>query len=396
MKLFFSKFKKLVIVCFILLTAMPILSGCGAKKQKLVTLQTPQLPSNPVKVGQFYLENLYYEENKMIVYELFSKEVQKNINFNDFSTAIDELISMVDLEQSFICVVPLDTYIFNNEEIAVYYLTTYEYEGAGVFYAVQLILKQELGLWKIHASEEGKNIDLLPVIARGDLMQLTRKELSNIFQIIEKKKQDFVKRDEITEQKVDYTEKQETESEEEKIKRVIKKEMIVGKTYFDVGNYEKAKAFFEKVLTLNPDDKEAQDYLKKTLTALKQKETELKRAEERIKKAEEELKAAQERALKAEQEAAKKAAMQQKAAAETKVETKTKEEEKTQTPQEQETVEYVLFKACYDLGKKLYDNGDYRKSILQFQKALSLQPDNKEIQNYIEKCEKAIQINPAE
>ena len=391
MKLFCSKCKKFMFVVFVLVNVAAIVSGCGGRKQKLIALKTQQLPSNPVKLGQFYLENFYYEENKSMIYELFSTKVQEKINYNDFSSAINELVSMVDVDQFFISVVPLDVYIFNNEKVAVYYLSTYESEGAGVYWAVELFMTQEMGLWKIHASDEGKNVNLLPVIARGDLMQLTRKELSNIFHIIETKKQGFSSQYETPEPKMDYTEKQEAESEEDKIKRVIKKEMIVGKTYFDVGNYEKAKSFFEKVLTLDPDDQEAQDYLRKTLSALKQKETELKRAQERIKKAEEELKAAQERALKAEQEAAKKAVIQEQP-----VQPEKKEEAEPQSKEHQETVEYVLFKACYDLGKKLYDNGEYRKSILQFQKALNLQPDNLEIKNYIDKCEKAIQINSAD
>ncbi|MCD6459723.1 tetratricopeptide repeat protein [bacterium] len=392
MRLFFSKFKKFVLLFVVLITIIPMVIGCGSMKKKLIAVKAPQPPANPVKLGQFYLENIYYADQKAVFYELFSAKARKKINFNDFSSALDELSSMVNMENSFISVVPLDVYIFDNEKMVVYYLSIYESEGAGVYYAVELFLAQELGVWKIDASDDGKNVNLLPVIARGDLAQLSRKELSNIVLLIEKKKQEFAEKDEITEPKVDYTEKRETESEQDKIQRAIKKEMVVGKTYFDVGNYEKAQKFFEKVLTLEPDNKEAQNFLKKTLTALKQKETELNRAKKRIRKAEQELKAAQEREKKAKHEAHRKAVM---AVAPVKP-VKEKKEEKAVSAERQETVEIVLFKACYDLGKKLYDNAEYRKAILQFQKALNLQPDNKDIQNYIDKCEKAIQINPAD
>ncbi|MBN2145272.1 MAG: hypothetical protein JW774_11675 [Candidatus Aureabacteria bacterium] len=52
--------------------------------------------------------------------------------------------------------------------------------------------------------------------------------------------------------------------------------------------------------------------------------------------------------------------------------------------------EELLAEQCILEGEKLYDKEEYRKAMMQFQKALSLSPQNSKAEVYIQRCKKAI------
>jgi len=52
--------------------------------------------------------------------------------------------------------------------------------------------------------------------------------------------------------------------------------------------------------------------------------------------------------------------------------------------------EVDLTKKCIQEGEILYDKEEYRKSLMQFQKALSINPENSKAKTYIKRCKKAL------
>ncbi|EKD27309.1 MAG: hypothetical protein ACD_79C00764G0004 [uncultured bacterium] len=52
----------------------------------------------------------------------------------------------------------------------------------------------------------------------------------------------------------------------------------------------------------------------------------------------------------------------------------------------------VLAETCIAEGEKLYDEESYRKALMQFQKALSISPENEKAKIYINRCKKAINL----
>lgn len=57
-----------------------------------------------------------------------------------------------------------------------------------------------------------------------------------------------------------------------------------------------------------------------------------------------------------------------------------------------EKKEITLSKKCISEGERLYDLEEYRKALMQFQKALSIDPENKKASVYINRCKKAISL----
>lgn len=57
-----------------------------------------------------------------------------------------------------------------------------------------------------------------------------------------------------------------------------------------------------------------------------------------------------------------------------------------------QTSEEILAEKCIEEGEKLYDMEEYRKALMQFQKALSISPLNQKASVYIERCKKAISL----
>ncbi len=52
--------------------------------------------------------------------------------------------------------------------------------------------------------------------------------------------------------------------------------------------------------------------------------------------------------------------------------------------------EVDLTEKCIQEGEVLYDKEEYRKSLMQFQKALSIDPENTKAKTYISRCKKAL------
>jgi hypothetical protein len=55
--------------------------------------------------------------------------------------------------------------------------------------------------------------------------------------------------------------------------------------------------------------------------------------------------------------------------------------------------EALLVKNCIAEGEKLYDKENYRAALMQFQKALSIDPENDKAATYVGRCQKAILLN---
>ncbi len=55
--------------------------------------------------------------------------------------------------------------------------------------------------------------------------------------------------------------------------------------------------------------------------------------------------------------------------------------------------EDTLTKTCIEEGEKLYDKEDYRAALMQFQKALSIDPENEKAKTYMGRCQKAIRLS---
>ncbi len=374
MKLFCSN-KSIITLIGIILSVFSI-SGCANKQisQDEIILRAGVI--NPVPIGRWYIENIFKPEKKEKLYELFSQQSQELLDFKEFSQRIDELSALIDTKNAFISVIPLNLFIFSNDRMVVYYLMVYENDFAGVYSVTELFFVQEIGLWKIDIQNDGTAVSALPVIRKGDIIQLNRKELQFINDDIDKRiamfKQEYQQPAPIVPvlQTIEREQIKEQESLEEQTNRTVKKEMIVGKTYFDVGDYDRASVSFERVLALQPDNIEAQRLLKKTLTAIQKKEAELKEAE-----------------LKAQEEKARQQIVPEPAPI--------KEDVKQEPVFIEKSVEDQLFDNFFESGKKAYDAGDYRKAIIQFQKAVSIKPDDVSAKLFIEKCEKAIQIVPS-
>jgi tetratricopeptide (TPR) repeat protein len=47
---------------------------------------------------------------------------------------------------------------------------------------------------------------------------------------------------------------------------------------------------------------------------------------------------------------------------------------------------------CVRQGERLYDREEYRKALMQFQKALSIDPANEKAQTYVDRCKRAINL----
>ena len=58
----------------------------------------------------------------------------------------------------------------------------------------------------------------------------------------------------------------------------------------------------------------------------------------------------------------------------------------------QKSQEQILAEKCIESGEILYDQEKYREALMQFQKALSIDPANEKAKVYISRCQKAITL----
>ena len=56
------------------------------------------------------------------------------------------------------------------------------------------------------------------------------------------------------------------------------------------------------------------------------------------------------------------------------------------------TPQVEMVEKCLQLGEELYDQEEYRKALMQFQKALSIDPENEKARTYRTRCKKAISL----
>ncbi len=367
MKLFCSN---RFLLSLIAILSVAFISGCGRKQIREDAPIAQTGLTNPVQIGQQYIQKTFDPANKTQLYNLFTQESQALLSFTEFSQRIDELSKLVDTRNAFISVIPINAFLFSNDKMVVYYLMLYEKDLAGVYSVAELYFVQDMGVWKIELQQDDGAVSALPVIRQGDIVQLNRKELQFINDDIDNRITQFARQFQQPQQPVvpvvQEPEVIQEESAAEKTARIVKKEMIIGKTYYDVGDYDRAVISFERVIGLQPDYPEAQLYLKKTLSAIQQKEEEIK----------------------AQQEAAEKAK-------EKPVVAPVKEQPKPEPLPVEKSVEDTLFDQFFASGKKSYDDGDYRKAIVHFQKAVNIKPDDLAARQFIEKCEKAIQVAPS-
>lgn len=354
-----------------------LFAGCAGKKeakktQAMVDKELYLSMSNPIEMGRYYLENICRPEKADILYGLLSNNIKGKTNLNDFTKTVKGMSSNFKREKDFINVVTLDSFVFDDKNIVAYYLMVYESDFKGVYFVAELNLINEFDNWKIDLGQKDNELSIVPTITQGDVSQLTRRNLGVIKEMVAKKIEGYQK-NMIQEKELPPEEPQLIRNEQEELRKLVKKEMVVGKVYFDVGNFEGARESFEKVISYDPDNQEAKDYLSRVLIKLEEQEKERLKSEEMERKKFEES--------------------QMPVAPVESVEPEPVIEEKPKPVEK--SVEDELFDKCFETGKKLYDDGEYRKAIVQFQKSAGFKPDNEEVKNYIKKCEKAIQITPS-
>lgn len=360
------------------------MGGCAISPDSRKTAKEPFLETgNPVAIGRYYLDAIYTNRQKNFVYDLLSPATREMIAFEQFDSFLADIQTRIDMKDAYFEVVHLDLYAADVNNVAVYYLLTYEQQQTGVYYVVELFLKKYGQTWKIELTEgQGDRMALIPVIQSGEVARLNRRQLQDIQSAIDAKIAQY------RQQAAPYSPSEivpeQPASIEEQV-RIIKKELVVGKVYYDVGDYEKARHSFEKILSLDPEHVEAREYLQKTVYAIERKERELREEQNRRDEEQRRLEAEQRR----------------------KEEDRRREEEQHRLEKQPQRpvvpeqpiaapdvvpIEDQLFFDVFKEAQQLYNQGDYRKAIIQFQKAHSLKPDNVEVLSYIDKCERAIQV----
>ncbi len=337
--------------------------GCAGKKSVTVFDSSFTKPSNPTEIGKVYLENIYDLRYKDSLYGLLSEETKMTIGATGFAVKVEEVSKTIDLTDAFKQVVVLDAFVFDQNRMVVYYVMFCEKELSGVYFVVELYFNQQYGSWRIDLTGGDKKFSLVPLIEQGDLGLLTRKRLTDLKRAVSDRIDNF-KKEMIPEKPVSYQ-----ESKPDQMEKEIKRELVVGKIYFETGNLKNARKSFERILFLDPEQKEAREFLQKTLNAIRLKEESIKKSAEKASKIPVSLKPepiAPSNDLKPKKPVVK--------------------QEKTKS------IEEKLYRICFDKGKVLYDAGEYRKAIVQFQKALNFKTDDERAKNYIKKSESAIQI----
>jgi|GEM_PF-3252466 len=364
-----------------LLVIFLLVAGCADKKeihktQAKIDKDLFLSMSSPVEVGRNYLRNIFYPEKSAVLYGFLSDNVKGKTDLSDFSRTLKDMSANLKTDKATIDVITLDTFVFDSRRIVCYYLIVYENELQGVYFIAELNLIKEFDNWKIDINSKGDELSVVPTLTQGDISSLTRKNLLMAKELINEKIAGY--RRDLTACKPVAEPVNQVKTRQDDLEKIIKKEMVVGKVYFDVGNYENARESFEKVLSYDPDNLEAKDYLAETLTEIQRQEKE-KLESQKAK----------------EKEIEKKQAVPPVAAPEQIVVPSVAKPEK-KPADIQKSVEEELFDKCFQTGKQLYDAGEYRKAMVQFRKALGFRPGNEEILNYIKKCEKAIQLVPVE
>ncbi len=336
--------------------------GCSGNKSVRISGNSFIKSDNPTEIGRVYLENIYDLRYKESLYDLLSEETKMLIGFTGFSLKIEEILKSIDLTDTFKQVVVIDSFIFDQDSMVVYYVMFCEKELSGVYFVVELYFSKEYGNWKIDLVDKNKDFVAVPLIEQGSLGHLTRKQLTDLKSVISTRIDGF-RKELMPEETVLYQ-----EPEPDRIEKEIKHESVVGKIYFETGNFNKARKAFERVLLLDPEHKEAGEFLQKTLNAIRMKEESLEKIREKSRKISipvSPLKPIQDRPVQVEPIVEK---------------------------EEPKSIEEKLYKSCFNKGKALYDAGEYRKAIVQFQKALNFNKNDEQAKIYIKKCERAIQI----
>lgn len=348
--------KRIVLLAFV---CSVFFFGCAGNKSVSIPDNSLIKSDNPVEIGRVYLENIYDLRYKESLYDLLSEETKMLIGFTGFSLKIEEITKSVDLTDVFKQVIVIDSFIFDQDSMVVYYIMFCEKELSGVYFVVELYFSQEYGNWKIDLIDDNKDFTVVPLIEQGSLGQLTRKQLTDLKSVVSDRIDGF-RKELLPEEPVLYQ-----EPEPDRIEKEIKHETVVGKIYLDTGNFEKARKAFERVLFLDPEHKQAGEFLQKTLNAIRMKEESLEKRIEKSRKISIPPKPVKDKSVRVEPVV---------------------EKEKPKS------IEEKLYESCFDKGKVLYDAGEYRKAIVQFQKALNFNTNDEQAKNYIKKCERAIQI----
>ncbi|RJP58415.1 MAG: hypothetical protein C4541_08135 [Candidatus Auribacter fodinae] len=373
--------KRLSIILAMLML-IPFFSGCAGKKGVAVQKGFIVPADDPILIGQAYLQALYDKQsNKTVLYGLLSETTQAVIPESAFMSQTAQVSESVDMTAIYMDVTTFDAFLFSDTDVVGYYLIVYEKDQAGAYFLAELYMTMESGLWKIDLTrQEQQPLQLIPVINRGDITRLNRRSLESL--------QDFVRsKKAVYQQEAAPSTPSQAVSvpvDAETLEKNIKKEMIVGKVYFDVGNYERARETFENVIAIDPENKEARDYLEKSMSAIARKQQEQELQQQRLQ--EERLKAEQARIQEEKRllEEQRKLLEQQKQVAVPPVPEKAVPAEKS--------VADELFEQTFSQACELYTAGEYRNAMLQFNKALHLRPSDPEVQSYIQKCERAIQV----
>ena len=339
--------------------------GCAGNQSVRIPGNSFIKSDNPTEIGRVYLENIYDLRYKESLYDLLSEETKMLIGFTGFSLKIEEILNSVDLTDTFKQVVVIDSFIFDQDSMVVYYIMFCEKELSGVYFVVELYFSKEYGNWKIDLVDNNKDFVAVPLIEQGSLGHLTRKQLTDLKSVISTRIDGF-RKELLPEEAILYQ-----EPEPDRIEKEIQHEAVVGKIYFETGNFNKARKAFERVLFLNPEHKEAGDFLQKTLNAIRMKEESLEKTLEKSRKISIPLKSD----------------LHLRPIQNTPVRV-----EPVIEKEEPKSIEAKLYESCFDKGKVLYDAGEYRKAIVQFQKALNFNKSDEHAKNYINKCERAIQI----
>ena len=370
-----SRLSIIIVMCVLI----PVFSGCAGKKGVALNGGFVVPADDPILIGQAYLDALYdNQSNKDVLFGLLSETTQAVIPRSTFSTQTEQVSESIDLKSVYMDVTTFDAFLFSDTEAVGYYLIVYEKEMEGAYFLAELYMTMEGGLWKIDLTrQEQQPLQLIPVIKRGDITRLNRRALESLQDFVNSKKSMY------QQQAVPGVTPQGVQVDAETLEKNIKKEMVVGKVYYDVGNFERARETFEHVIAMDPTHAEARDYLEKSIAAIARKQQELELQQQRLE--EERLKAERQRIQEEKKllEEQRKLFEQQQAVPPV-------------VPKEPEpvkkSVEDELFEQTFDEARKLYSAGEYRNAMLQFNKALHLRPGDPEVQSYIQKCERAIQV----
>ncbi|MCB1196566.1 tetratricopeptide repeat protein, partial [bacterium] len=241
------------------------IQGCAGKSKK-ASVSAESIPSalfsdvNPLHIAQYYLDNLYRPEKSQELYDLLAHETRENISFDRFTDYVHTLRVSIPAD-AYYTVMPYDAYVFE-DKVLCYYIVVYEKNSVGGYALTELSLIRTQGIWQIAIDPGTEKFSPMPVLESGDITEFTRRDVASFKETINQRITAFLKAKQLPEEKDELLIE---EPIKDKISKKIKKEMVVGQAYFEVGNFEKAKESFEKVLSYDPEDQTARKKKKKSI-----------------------------------------------------------------------------------------------------------------------------------